>query len=75
MGRFYRSGLLCSWKVKFMTEKDKLDLLLNLTNSTILGSTPGDEFEKASEDTIAKEIRKAILSVRKGKCRNVDLSW
>ncbi len=58
-----------------ITEQEKLDLLLDHTNSEVLGITPGENFNECTPEKSAKEIRKALLQVRKGLATPVDLSF
>lgn len=56
-----------------MTQIDKLQNLLNREGATIAGVTLGDG--PSTPEEIARSIRAAILAVKRGKGRDIDLSY
>ena len=62
-----------SIKGKKMTEIEKLELLLKGLGAELVGVTLGEE-ESTPED-IARAIRKSLIAGRRGKWRDIDLSF
>lgn len=57
------------------TEREKLTLLLKGRGLSIVDITPGPEAHTQSADQLARAIRKSIIAVMRGECRDVDLSY